>query len=100
MTEIGPGPGDRPMISPQHPRPQLGHPPERLASLVTVAQFLGHHAQIVRDLKNQRIRVAEPKLPRRIGFLEHPPGSHRFVRLLQNRPELIGSGKNVRIILR
>jgi hypothetical protein len=87
------------VIGTQRPRPVLGHPAERLARLVPVAEFLRHHPQIVRDLHHQRIGVPQPPLTGRVGFLQHPPGSHRIVGLLQNRPKLMRSNQYVRIIL-
>jgi hypothetical protein len=65
-----------------------------------VAEFLGHHTQIVRDLQHQRIGVPQPPLPRSVGLLQHPPGRHRIVRPLQDRPELVRRHQNIGIVLR
>jgi hypothetical protein len=83
----------------QHRRPRLGDPPQRLASLVPVAQFLGHHAQVVRDLQDQRIGIPEPPLPGRVRLLQNPSRSRRITRLLMNPGQLMGRGQHLRIIL-
>jgi hypothetical protein len=99
LPQISPRPGDHPVIRTQRPRPELGDPPERLPRLVPVAQLLGHHPQIVGDLQNQRIGVTQPELPRRVGFLEHPPSRHRIVGPLQRRAELTGREQHLRVVL-
>ncbi len=84
LPQIGPGPRDGRMLRAQSGRPELRDPAERLARLVPVAQFLRNHAEIVRDLQNQRIGVTKPPLPSRVGLLEHPTGGGRIVLLLHD----------------
>ena len=86
MPEITPSTSHRPVVAPEHRRPELRNPPERLASLMPVAKLLGHHADVVRDLQHERIGVPQPPQPRRVRLLEHPPSSSRIIRLLQHRP--------------
>ena len=98
--EIGPGSRHRPMLIPEHPRPQLSHPREGLTSLMPVTQLLSHHPDVMRDLQHQRIRVTQTPKPRRVRLLKHPPRSHRIIRPLQDGPQLIRRPQNIRIVLR
>jgi hypothetical protein len=87
------------MIGPEHPRTDLRHPTERLARLVPVPQFLGHYAQVERDLQQQRISVTQPPLPRRVRLLQDPPRRRRIIRGLMNTSQLMRGSQNVGIIL-
>ncbi|TDO37178.1 hypothetical protein C8E87_0785 [Paractinoplanes brasiliensis] len=98
--QIGPRPGNRRMIVAQRRRPQLGHPRERLARLMPIAQLLGHRPDLVRDLQHQRIGVPQPPLPSRVRLLQHPPRTRRVIHPLQQNPQLVRGAKNIGIILR
>ena len=100
LPEIGSRPGDRRMPATQRGRPQLRDPREGLPRLMLVAQFLGHRADVVRDLQHQRIGVPKPPQPRRVRILEHPPSRNRIVILQQHLRELLRSAQNIRIIVR
>jgi hypothetical protein len=83
----------------EHRAAGLDHPAERLAGLVPVAQFLGHHAEVVGDLQHERIGLAEPPLPRGIGLLEHPPSRRRIVGFLVQPGELVRRPEHPGIVL-
>jgi hypothetical protein len=87
------------MVRAEDGRPGPGHPAERLAGLVPVAELLRHHAQVERDLQHQRVGVTEPPLPGGVRLLEDPARGGRVVGLLVHPSELMQGRQDVRIIL-
>jgi hypothetical protein len=86
------------MVLAQDVRAVRGDAAVGAAGLVPVVQLLGDAPEVERDPQHQRVRVAEPPLPRRQRLLQDPPRRGRVTGRPVHRRKLVQGGQHSGVV--